>query len=162
MNLGIGERAIYRSLHWQVAGNSTKSYVELFGRSRENQGCTVRVVPAFEPVERAHAPTQGWKALHNAYRLTLSHGRRHLASVGRGRLISEPYQLVPMQLIENLLFPTLILANNAGLGKTAEAGAILFHQLQRGGAASDLLKPVSPMRYRTLGQLMAPIGAGIG
>jgi hypothetical protein len=60
MNLEIGERVVFRSLHWEVADNSAESYVELFGRSRENQGRTVRVILGLEPIERAHAPALEW------------------------------------------------------------------------------------------------------
>jgi hypothetical protein len=108
MPFEIGERVVFRSLHWEVADVSSESYVELFGRSRENQGRTVRAIPGLEPIERAQSPllawTLGhpnydhtaWKALHDAYRLTLAHGRGHLAAVDWGRLILEPYQLVPL------------------------------------------------------------------
>jgi ERCC4-related helicase len=48
-----------------------------------------------------------------------------------GRLVLEPYQLVPLRRIENLPFPRLLLADDTGLGKTAEAGLILFRLLQR-------------------------------
>src|SRR5262245_33570388 len=94
-----------------------------------------------EPVERSAVPplkwTIGepqwdplrWRALHNAYRLTLSHGRSNLSSVDWGRLILEPYQLVPLQRIEQLPFPRLLIADDTGLGKTAEAGLILFRLL---------------------------------
>jgi hypothetical protein len=151
MSLEIGERVIFRSLHWEVADNSAESYVELFGRGRENQGRTVRVILGLEPIEHAHAPTlewtlggvrwdhTEWKALHDAYRLTLSHGRGHLASVDWGRLILEPYQLVPLRRIENLPFPRLMLADDTGLGKTAEAGLILFRLMQRRRAERVLI-----------------------
>lgn len=151
MNLEIGQRVIFRSLHWEVADNASESYVELFGRSRENRGRTVRVIHGLEPIERAEVPTiewilgdpnwdyTAWKALHDAYRLTLSHGRGHLASVDWGRLILEPYQLVPLRRIENLPFPRLMLADDTGLGKTAEAGLILFRLMQRRRAERVLI-----------------------
>ena len=72
-----------------------------------------------------------WQALHNAFRLTLSHGEGNLAPVDWGRLILEPYQLVPLQRIENLPFPRILLADDTGLGKTAEAGLILFRLRQK-------------------------------
>ncbi len=77
--------------------------------------------------------------MHDAYRLTLSHGRGHLASVDWGRLILEPYQLVPLRRIENLPFPRLMLADDTGLGKTAEAGLILFRLMQRRRAERVLI-----------------------
>lgn len=143
MSFEIGQRILFRSLHWEVAENSSEDVVELFGRSRENQGQRMRVIVGVEPMERAEMPalvwTLGdpnwrpldWKALHDAYRLTLSHGRGNLIAVDWGRLILEPYQLVPLRRIESLPYPRLLLADDTGLGKTAEAGLILFRLMQR-------------------------------
>lgn len=143
MSFEVGERVIFRSLPWEVADVSSATYIELFGRGRENQGLRVKVIPDLEPIARAEAPpltwTLGdpgwdplqWKALHDAFRLTLSHGRGHLGAVDWGRLVLEPYQLVPLRRIETLPFPRLLLADDTGLGKTAEAGLILFRLLQR-------------------------------
>lgn len=143
MPFEIGERVTYRSLEWEVSDNASEAVITLYGRSHENQGRTIRVIPGIEPIERTATPevawTLGqagydhtaWKALHDAFRLTLAHGRGHLASVDWGRLILEPYQLVPLQRIERLPFPRLLIADDTGLGKTAEAGLILFRLLQR-------------------------------
>lgn len=143
MPFEVGERVIFRSLPWEVADVSSSVTIELFGRGRENQGLRIRVVPELERIERAQAPTLEWtlgapgwdplqwKALQDAFRLTLSHGPGHLGAVDWGRLVLEPYQLVPLRRIENLPFPRLLLADDTGLGKTAEAGLILFRLLQR-------------------------------
>jgi ERCC4-related helicase len=171
MRFEIGERVIFRSLHWEVADNSSDLYVELFGRSRENQGRVERVVLGLELIERAETPkpewTLGkpgwdhteWKALHDAYRLTLSHGRGHLASVDWGRLVLEPYQLVPLRRIENLPFPRLMLADDTGLGKTAEAGMILFRLMQRRRADRVLiLTRAQPEPERWQGEMREKFG----
>lgn len=142
--LEIGERVRFRSLRWEVAEADRDGVVGLFGRDRENQGRLAHVVLGLgEPIERLEVPqlrwTVGeprwshleWRALHDAYRLTLSHGRGNLASADWGRLILEPYQLVPLQRIESLPFPRILIADDTGLGKTAEAGLILFRLLQR-------------------------------
>lgn len=151
MNLEIGERVIFRSLQWEVADTASQSFVELFGRDRLNQGQRVKAILGLEPIESAHSPTLDWtigapgwnhlqwQALHDAYRLTLSHGRGNLSSVDWGRLILEPYQLVPLQRIENLPFPRLLIADDTGLGKTAEAGLILFRLMQRRRAERILI-----------------------
>ncbi len=143
MSFELGERVIFRSLLWEVADVSSTAYIELFGRGRENHGLRVRVIPDLETITRAQVPSLAWtlgdpgwdplqwKALHDAFRLTLSHGRGHLGAVDWGRLVLEPYQLVPLRRIENLPFPRLLLADDTGLGKTAEAGLILFRLLQR-------------------------------
>lgn len=143
MPLEIGQRVVFRSLQWEVADTFSEAYVELFGRDRLNQGQRVKAILGLEPIEPARVSeltwTVGapgwshlqWKALHDAFRLTLSHGRGNLSSVDWGRLILEPYQLVPLQRIENLPFPRLLIADDTGLGKTAEAGLILFRLMQR-------------------------------
>ncbi|MGB4952045.1 MAG: hypothetical protein WBO55_15565, partial [Rhizobiaceae bacterium] len=151
MTFEIGERVIFRSLHWEVADNASQAYVELFGRDRLNQGQRLKAILGLEPIELARMPDLAWtigqpgwshlqwQALHDAYRLTLSHGRGNLSSVDWGRLILEPYQLVPLQRIENLPFPRLLIADDTGLGKTAEAGLILFRLMQRRRAERVLI-----------------------
>ncbi len=145
MPFDIGQRVTFRSLQWEVEDVRSDSTLVLFGRDHENRGHHAHVVLGLENIERTEVPTlewtlgdakRGWDplkwhALHHAFRLTLSHGRGNLASVDWGRLILEPYQLVPLQRIENLPFPRLLLADDTGLGKTAEAGLILFRLLQR-------------------------------
>src|SRR5438128_11776958 len=111
MGFEIGERVIFRSLMWEVADTSSDTSIELFGLSPENRGLQMRVLLDLEQLERAEIPTlnwtigakgwdvRQWKALHDAFRFTLSHSRGNLASVDWGRLILEPYQLVPLQRI---------------------------------------------------------------
>jgi len=87
MPLEIGQRVVFRSLQWEVADNSSDAVVELFGRDRMNQGQIARAILGLEPITPARVPdltwTIGapgwnhlqWKALHDAFRLTLAHGR---------------------------------------------------------------------------------------
>src|SRR6266487_7057173 len=145
MSLEIGQRVVFRSLQWEVADTSSEISVELFGRSEENRGRKIKVLLGLDggTVELAQIPSlrwtigvpgwdaRQWKALHDAFRFTLSHARGNLASVDWGRLILEPYQLDPLERIENLPFPRMLIADDAGLGKTAEAGLILFRLMQR-------------------------------
>ncbi|MBI4613295.1 MAG: DEAD/DEAH box helicase family protein [Planctomycetes bacterium] len=143
MSFEIGQRVLFRSLQWEVEDAPAASLVTLFGRDRLNQGRRIRVVPGLEPIKRAEVPSLDWtidrpgwnpiewKALHDAFRLTLSHGRGNLAAVDWGRLVLEPYQLVPLLRMERLPFPRLLLADDTGLGKTAEAGLILFRLIQK-------------------------------
>jgi superfamily II DNA or RNA helicase len=145
MGFEIGQRVMFRSLQWEVADTSSETLVELFGRSEENRGRRIRVLLGLDgaSIQRAEIPplrwtigepgwdARQWKALHDAFRFTLSHSRGNLASVDWGRLILEPYQLEPLQRIEQLPFPRLLLADDVGLGKTAEAGLILFRLMQK-------------------------------
>jgi ERCC4-related helicase len=142
MGFELGQRVLFRSLPWEVEA-SHESQLELFGRGRENRGMRVTAVIGLEPIvpaevlpldwsvgEKRWNPVM-WRALHHAYRLTLAHGKGSLASVDWGRLILEPYQLVPLRRIENLPLPRLLIADDTGLGKTAEAGLVLFRLMQK-------------------------------
>src|SRR5229473_3606241 len=114
MSFEIGERVIFRSLLWEVENTSSETSIALFGKSSENQGRRVRVLLDLDDIARAEIPelrwtigangwdARQWKALHDAFRFTLSHSRGNLASVDWGRLILEPYQLEPLQRIEQL------------------------------------------------------------
>jgi len=143
MSFEIGERVVFRSLLWEVEDTSSELSLGLFGRSAENQGRHVRVLLELDDISRAELPelrwtigTKGWdvrqwKALHDAFRFTLSHARGNLASVDWGRLVLEPYQLEPLRKIEELPFPRLLIGDDTGLGKTAEAGLILSRLMQK-------------------------------
>ncbi len=143
MNFEIGERVVFRSLLWEVANTSSETSIELFGRSSENQGRRAHILLDLDDITRAEIPAlkwtigakgwnaRQWKALHDAFRFTLSHSRGNLASVDWGRLVLEPYQLEPLQRIEEFPFPRLLIADDTGLGKTAEAGLILFRLMQK-------------------------------
>ena len=140
--LEVGERVQCRSLTWEVASVGDLS-VELFGRDRSNHGKTITVLPGLDEVERITPPTltygigargwdhADWQAMHDAYRLTLAQGRGHLGTAPWGRLTLEPYQLVPLQRIDQLPEPRLLIADDMGLGKTSEAGLILSRLLHR-------------------------------
>jgi len=143
MSFEPGQRVLFRSLPWEIEASGGGSQLELFGRGRENRGVRVTAVIGLEPIVPAEVPPLEWslgekrwnpvmwRALHHAYRLTLAHGRGSLASVDWGRLILEPYQLVPLRRIENLPLPRLLIADDTGLGKTAEAGLVLFRLMQK-------------------------------
>ena len=143
MSFEIGERVVFRSLLWEVEDTSSELSLGLFGRSAENQGRHIRVLLDLDTLSRAELPelrwtigakgwdVRQWKALHDAFRFTLSHSRGNLASVDWGRLVLEPYQLEPLRRIEELPFPRLLIADDTGLGKTAEAGLILSRLMQK-------------------------------
>ncbi|PZR94652.1 MAG: hypothetical protein DLM67_12200 [Candidatus Nephthysia bennettiae] len=140
--LEIGERVRFRSLQWEVEDVSAGA-IRLFGREASNQGRRLSVIPGFEPVERVKPPPltyrigerdwsdADWRAMHDAYRLTLAQGRGSVGTAAWGRLILEPYQLVPLKRIEQLPEPRLLIADDMGLGKTSEAGLILSRLTQK-------------------------------
>src|SRR5258707_1467164 len=112
MSFEIGERVIFRSLLWEVEDTSSELSLGLFGRSAENQGRHVRVLLDLDDISRADLPelrwtigardwdVRQWKALHDAFRFTLSHSRGNLASVDWRRLVLEPCQHEPLKMID--------------------------------------------------------------
>src|SRR5260370_7418424 len=114
MSFEVGQRVVFRSLQWEVADTSSETSIELFGRSSENQGRRVRVLLDVETIARAEIPSltwtigkpgwdvRQWKALHDAFRFTLSHPRGNLASLDCGRLVPQPSHLEPFHRIQYL------------------------------------------------------------
>lgn len=153
--LEIGERVRFRSLQWEVA-DATERVVTLFGREPANRGRMVHALRGLELIARMAAPpltyTVGerswsdadWRGLHDAFRLTLAQGRGSLGTAPWGRLVLELYQLTPLQRIEQLPEPRLLIADDTGLGKTSEAGLIISRLLQRRRADRIHLKRSSP------------------
>ena len=141
-SLEAGQRVTFRGLRWIVEA-PTDHDVTLVGDDRLNRDRRMQVLRDVEPIEPAKLPPlvprigepgwsmREWQALHDAYRLTLVHGWGFLGGVSWGRLVVEPYQLVPLRRLEGLADPRLLIADDTGLGKTAEAGIILTRLLQR-------------------------------
>jgi len=72
-----------------------------------------------------------WRALHKAFLTTMAGGREQLVGIDWGAVAVEPYQLVPLMRVVKSIRPRLLIADDTGLGKTAEAGIILRWLAQR-------------------------------
>ncbi|MBP8250991.1 MAG: DEAD/DEAH box helicase [Herpetosiphon sp.] len=70
--------------------------------------------------------------LRNAARLTLRSGAGPFRSLGRLGVRPRPYQLVPLIMALRLSPVRLLIADDVGIGKTIEAGAIVRELLDRG------------------------------
>jgi superfamily II DNA or RNA helicase len=93
-------------------------------------------LPAFEPEKSDRAL---WRALHQAYLTTMVGGREHLVGLDWGAVAVEPYQLVPLLRVARTMRARLLIADDTGLGKTAEAGIVLRWLAQRHRAGRVLI-----------------------
>lgn len=80
-----------------------------------------------------------WRALHRAQLVTMAGGREQLVGMDWGAVAVEPYQLVPLLRVASTLRPRLLIADDTGLGKTAEAGIVLRWLAQRHQAGRVLI-----------------------
>jgi superfamily II DNA or RNA helicase len=92
------------------------------------------------PTLNVEASDRGrWRALHKALLTTMAGGREQLVGLDWGAVTVEPYQLVPLMRVARSMRPRLLIADDTGLGKTAEAGLILRWLAQRHQAGRVLI-----------------------
>lgn len=139
----VGQRVLVRGMHWQVLDASDPDSLLVIGRTPANDGLKRRFLIGVDEIAEAEPPALHWtldkhkpnylqwRAFHDAFRLTMAHGRDYITALERGRLVFEPYQFEPLIKLMKLPFPRLLIADDVGLGKTAEAGLILLELLQR-------------------------------
>ena len=77
--------------------------------------------------------------MHQAYLATMVGGRERLVGLDWGAIAVEPYQLVPLMRAARHASPRLLIADDTGLGKTAEAGLVLRYLAQRHRAGRVLV-----------------------
>jgi superfamily II DNA or RNA helicase len=71
--------------------------------------------------------------------VTMAGGREQLRGLDWGAVAVEPYQLVPLMRVARTVRPRLLVADDTGLGKTAEAGIVLRWLAQRHQAGRVLI-----------------------
>jgi superfamily II DNA or RNA helicase len=138
-----GQGVRWRSRRWSVLGYEEGGFVRLVGVGPENRDQVALALlelerETIEPddlplptldVERSDRAR--WRALHEAYRITMAGGREQLVGLDWGAVAVEPYQLVPLLRVARTLRTRLLIGDDTGLGKTAEAGIILRWLAQR-------------------------------
>ncbi len=77
--------------------------------------------------------------MHQAFLTTMAGGREQLVGLDWGAVAVEPYQVVPLMRVARSVQPRLLIADDTGLGKTAEAGLILRWLAQRHQATRVLI-----------------------
>lgn len=150
MPLELGRTIRWRSQRWRVTGLED-GFAELVGIDAANDGAVTSPLLAleaheFQPdvpgdlsLEVAGTSRPRWRAMHQAYMATMVGGRERLAGLDWGAIAVEPYQLVPLMRAARHASPRLLLADDTGLGKTAEAGLVLRYLTQRHRAARVLV-----------------------
>jgi SNF2 family DNA or RNA helicase len=133
----------WRGARWRVIGEEDGGFLRLTGLEHGLRGVDVTPLitleanniqpdelplPKFEPEKADRAR---WRALHQAYLTTMVGGREHLVGLDWGAIAVEPYQLVPLLRVAKTMRARLLVADDTGLGKTAEAGIILRWLAQR-------------------------------
>ncbi len=138
-----GQSVRWRSRRWRVLGLEEGGFLRLVGVEGLNRDQEVlalldlerdRIQPDELPLPKLdveHSDRARWRALHEAYRITMAGGREQLVGLDWGAVAVEPYQLVPLLRVARTLRTRLLIADDTGLGKTAEAGIVLRWLSQR-------------------------------
>jgi hypothetical protein len=80
-----------------------------------------------------------WAAAHRVVAAGLVRESGLLSGARFGRVALEPYQLAPVLRVLSKPRPSLLIADDVGLGKTIEAGLILLELMARGRAKRTLI-----------------------
>ena len=146
-----GQSLRWRSRRWRVLGEEEGGFLRLVGiesANRDQEALALldleraRLEPDELPLPELnveHSDRARWRALHEAFRITMAGGREQLVGLDWGAVAVEPYQLVPLLRVARTLRTRLLIADDTGLGKTAEAGIILRWLAQRHQAKRVLI-----------------------
>src|SRR5579859_522203 len=146
-----GQSVRWRGARWRVLGAEEGGFVRLIGISPPVTGIEVSPllplehddllpdVQSLPKFEVESTDRSRWRALHRAYLTTMAGGREQLVGLDWGAVAVEPYQLVPLLRVAKTMRPRLLIADDTGLGKTAEAGIILRWLAQRHQAGRILI-----------------------
>lgn len=163
MSLEPGRGVRWRSRRWRVLGAEEGGFLRLVGVESINRD---QEALALLDLERDHLQPDElplpsldvercdrarWRALHEAFRITMAGGREQLVGLDWGAVAVEPYQLVPLLRVARTLRTRLLIADDTGLGKTAEAGIILRWLAQRHQAKRVLIvtrAALEPQRWQ--------------
>lgn len=149
--LETGQTVRWRGTRWRVLGEEEGGYLRLVGVDSAFKDVELSPLLALErdeilpdelplpPLDVASSDRGRWRALHRAFLTTMAGGREQLMGLDWGAVAVEPYQLVPLLRVARTLRPRLLIADDTGLGKTAEAGVILRWLAQRHQAGRVLI-----------------------
>ncbi|MCU0293324.1 MAG: DEAD/DEAH box helicase [Thermoanaerobaculaceae bacterium] len=149
----LGDRVVVRDRPWRVIGVQTVTggalLVELEALDQEEPGSLTVVSPPDEVTtlpsadlaydERGFVPWSHWRRWHQALAATLKAEAGVLTGCRYGRVQLEAYQLAPALRVLAQPRPSLLVADDVGLGKTVEAGLALLELAARGRAHRVLI-----------------------
>jgi SNF2 family DNA or RNA helicase len=166
----VGTEVEARGLRWEIVDVRAMGDQTLL-RLRGLEGIFARVeVDVLTPFERVRPmthefqvgrPTQlaNWRTYQQAFLLQQALGPNAFASAHPGRLLIEPYQLVPVARALRMIRPRLLLADDVGLGKTAEAGLVIAELMARRRAARVLIvSPAGPLLAQWKSEMLERFG----
>jgi superfamily II DNA or RNA helicase len=149
--LETGQTVRWRGARWRVLGEEEGGFLRLVGIDPAFKDVELTPLlelerddlwPDVQPLPRLDvegSDRSRWRALHRAYLTTMAGGREHLVGLDWGAVAVEPYQLVPLLRVAKTMRPRLLIADDTGLGKTAEAGIVLRWLAQRHQAGRVLI-----------------------
>ncbi len=141
----------WRGRRWRTLGAEDGGVVRLIGLDAGFEDMEVTPLVSLEgdrfapdelgipPLDVASTDRSRWRALHRSHLVTMAGGREQLVGLDWGAIAVEPYQLVPLLRVARSLRPRLLIADDTGLGKTAEAGIVLRWLAQRHQAGRVLV-----------------------
>jgi superfamily II DNA or RNA helicase len=141
--LETGQAVRWRGARWRVLGEEEGGLLRLVGLDQEFRDVELtplldlerdELLPDVQPLPKLDvegSDRSRWRALHHAYLTTMAGGREQLVGLDWGAIAVEPYQLVPLLRVARTMRPRLLVADDTGLGKTAEAGIVLRWLAQR-------------------------------
>jgi superfamily II DNA or RNA helicase len=169
--LEVGQTVRWRGARWRVLGEEEGGFIRLVALDRAFGDHEVTPLLALErdwispderplPALNVESTDRGrWRAMHRAYLTTMAGGREQLVGLDWGAVAVEPYQLVPLLRIARTMRPRLLIADDTGLGKTAEAGIVLRWLAQRHQAGRVLVVTrAAPEPRRWQGEMWSKFG----
>jgi superfamily II DNA or RNA helicase len=169
--LEAGQTVRWRSRRWRVIEEERNGFVKLLGLDAANRNSVVTPLVALEgdalvadalplPDLNVEASDRArWRALHLAYIAAMAGGRDQMVGIDWGAVAVEPYQLVPLLRVSRSIRPRLLIADDTGLGKTAEAGIVLRWLVQRHLATRMLIVTrATPEPGRWRGEMWTKFG----
>ncbi len=156
----VNDRVLVRDRPWRVqrlqAVGGSSAVVELEALDGEEPAfLTVLLTPDAPLEDMAPLPSEdlsfdlrqldsfaAWAAAHRILAATLVRETGILSGARFGRVAVEAYQLAPVLRVLSKPRPSLLIADDVGLGKTIEAGLVLLELMARGRA--DRVLVVTP------------------
>jgi superfamily II DNA or RNA helicase len=172
VQLEVGGGVRWRGQRWRVLGLEG-GLARLVGVERVNRDLEITPLLALEgdsieadrlplpPLDVEASDRARWRAMHQAYLTSAVGGREQLRGLDWGAVAVEPYQLVPLMRVARTISPRLLIADDTGLGKTAEAGIVLRYLAHRHRAGRILvLTRAAPEPERWRQELWTKFGFG--
>lgn len=153
VQIRYGDRVLVRDRPWVVrevnAPYATQAILELRALDNENPAGLTIIAPPEDVIPLPNQAVEfdlrlldsfsAWSSAHRLIGATLVREPGILSGVRFGRIALEAYQLAPTLRLLAKSRPSLLIADDVGLGKTIEAGLALLELMARGRASRVLI-----------------------